>query len=141
ARLNRHDDRMLRELWTIVRQLREPPEPLDVEALFHCFTSAHFRWVHQHWKDVTSFEQEPVAELERGIISAVREGRPYALVRLGDGEGSFVSELNSRVGGATVNGSGPRRQGRMNERGVLTRREHSGLAAAFLEALTQVDSV
>lgn len=101
----------------------------------------HYRWAHQEWTDPASFEREPVRTLAEKIEAAVRERRPYALVRVGDGESAFVGGRAQRIGGATVNGAGGPLPGRVDAGGHLSAGEHRRLADRLLAALGEADSL
>lgn len=130
--------RKLRAYFTALPRAHGVPSP-SVERAAYLFETAHDRWIQLDWLDLQSFDDPQIDRLEDAIRSAVRERKPFALIRVGDGEAAFASGRRPSVGGATLNGAGEPLPERLSSTGELRRTEHRRLVGRFLGALARAD--
>jgi hypothetical protein len=91
------------------------------------------------WADLNAADPAGLHSLSERLRQALRQGEPFSIVRLGDGEGVFLAGERPCVGGATINGS--LRDPRLTPEGHLPDDLHRALIKRFLEAIEAADVV
>ena len=91
------------------------------------------------WADLNGADPAGLHSLTERLRQALRQGEPFSIVRLGDGEGVFLAGERPCVGGATINGS--RRDPRLTPGGHLPDDLHRALIDRFLLAIEGADVV
>jgi hypothetical protein len=91
------------------------------------------------WADLNAADPARLHSLTERLRQALRQGEPFSLLRLGDGEGVFLAGERPCLGGATINGS--RRDPRLTPEGHLPDDLHRALIDRFLQAIEAADVV
>ena len=92
------------------------------------------------WTDPAAAAPLPLQALVERIQAALEAGQGFSLIRLGDGEGSFLCGRRPDLGGATTNGT--RLDPRISERGgQLDELRHLGLIERFVAAVGAADAI
>jgi hypothetical protein len=102
-------------------------------------TATSLRFPAFSWADLNAADPAGLHSLTERLQQALRQGKPFSIVRLGDGEGVFLAGERPCVGGATINGS--RRDPRLTPDGHLPDNLHRALIDHFLQAIEGADVV
>ncbi|WP_172820910.1 hypothetical protein [Cyanobium sp. NIES-981] len=126
------------------RQLRAVLPELDADAAhliagFLALVPESLRQPGHEWWDPTAADPHRLTQLQERLRQALRSRQGFALIRLGDGEGLFLSGLRNDLGGATTNGTPI--DPRLTPQGHLLPEEYARLMASLCGAVERADVV